>query len=250
MQGDIIQFEDTRGISGYGTALLVKESGEKLYSLYLPMEEVPSVYGSTESFDYNILISMVKGKVQGKQELDDVDIDVMLHRDNVLRIQSLTGQLLDFLVLYQDGTGYTFSATTSFRPNTAGADILKGTLTFTPSSADPISIDVRDLIKQTVKFTQSIPNMIAFNSEKKEQKVIVKIAQPNATYNITSNNTAFTVSEPTSDGEITITASDDITADQYGIIYIKAGSSDKLNGSETDLKYAPWTTTIGVSYTV
>lgn len=249
MQGDIVQFENNRGISGYGTALLVKETGEELYSLYLPLEEVPSVYGSTESFDYNILISMVKGKVMGKQELDDVDIEVMLHRDNILRIQSLTGKVLDFLVLYQDGTGYTFSAETKFRPNNAADDILRGNLTFTPSSADPLSLDVRDLIKQTVKFAQTIPNMIAFNSENKEQKVVVKIEQPNATYEVKSNNSKFTVTQPDDKGIVTITATEGIDTDQYGIIYITAGSSDKIGSSDT-LKYAPWTTTIGVSYTV
>lgn len=249
MQKGLVKFESSRGQSGYDTALLVREPGEKLYSLYLPMEEVPSVFGSTESFDINILIAGVKGKIMGKQELEDVDVDVLLHRDNILRINSLVGQVLDFLVLYSDGTGYTFSATTQFRPNTASADVLRGTLTFSPLSANTVSVDVRDLVKQTVSFAQTIPDSLSFSSDAKatSQKVTVKITQPNAQYEITSNNSVFTVSEPDSDGVVTITCAGNQTKDQFGIIYIKASSTDKLAGSETESKYAPWTTTIAVS---
>lgn len=238
MQGDIIQTNTTRAQSGYGAALLVKLPEDTLYSLYLPLETAPSVYGSVESFDIDILTDPTKGKVEGKDELDSKDIEFLLHRDNVRRAKSLAGQVLDWLVVYQDGTGYTFVASTKVRSNDAEADVLKGTITFTPMSASELMDDVRDLIRPTVQFANTIPARLTFSASETEKTVIVKTDPTSATITAESNSSSFTAT--ITDGKLKITTGTSITDGATGIVTIKAADSEK--------KYAPWETTIAVEY--
>ena len=63
-------YNDNRGQTGYSAMLLVKEPSDTLYSIICPLESVPSVFGSPESFDYNFLSAPTKGKLEGKEELD------------------------------------------------------------------------------------------------------------------------------------------------------------------------------------
>src|SRR5574344_1728708 len=104
-------YNDNRGQTGYSAMLLVKEPSDTLYSIICPLESVPSVFGSPESFDYNFLSAPTKGKLEGKEELETKDVEVFWHRDNALRLEALQGRLLDFLVVYQDYVGRAFSGT-------------------------------------------------------------------------------------------------------------------------------------------
>lgn len=249
MQGDIIQTNTTRGLTGYGSALLVKDTNDTLYSLYLPLGTTPSVAGTPESFTFDILTDPAKGKLIGKPELDSKDIDFMLHRDNVRRAKKFANKVCDFLVVYQDGTGYTFSAETRVKSNDAEGDILYGTITFSPLSASELLDDVRDLIRPTIQFTGTIPAREKFSSTKTTMDINVKTNLSGATITATSNSNQFTVASGSgsgadtttlTDGKLTIATASGITAGATGIITIVAKDS-------TD-KYASWETTIAVEY--
>lgn len=249
MQGDIIQTNTTRGLTGYGSALLVKKPSETLYSLYLPLGTTPSVSGSPESFTFDILTDPKKGKLLGKEELESKDIDFMLHRDNIRRAKQFANQVCDFLVVYQDGTGYTFSAETRVKSNDAEGDILYGTITFSPTTASDLLDDVRDLIRPTIQYTVTIPARERFNSSKTTTDIEIKTNLSSATITATSNSNMFTVKSASgtagatatlTDGKLTIATASGITAGATGIITIVA--------SDSTSKYASWETTIAVEY--
>ena len=76
------QYNETRALSGYKSACLVKRTGEEKYSLVGATESVPYVFGDKETFDFNLLQSPVIGQVEGKMSLEAQDIEVLHHRDN------------------------------------------------------------------------------------------------------------------------------------------------------------------------
>lgn len=147
--------------SGYKAAWLVKEQGASKYSLLVASETVPSVFGSEDSFEFDLLQSPVKGKVKGKMTLDDKEVEVLHTRDNVLRANRLKDKVLDFLFIDSQFVGYKYSGTLSYRVNDAEADILRGTFTIVPMSADPDPImDCRSLIMETLCFESVIPDTV------------------------------------------------------------------------------------------
>lgn len=233
---------EKRAMSGYGSALLYKEANESLYHLVLPLETIPTVSGSTDTFDFDILTCPSKGQVEGKESLEQVDIDFLWHRDNVRQLESLEGRVLDFMVVYQDFTARTFTGTIKVRPQDATADIMRGTFTVTPMSASTTTIlDARDLIQDTLWFTNQIPASTMVGATAEEIKIGTNPAT--ATLSIvedaegTNNNFEVEVTQPTQteSGKISITSKDN-TKTQYGIVFIKASADG----------YASWTTSIAL----
>ena len=132
---ELQKYCEDRALTGYGAALLYKESYETLYHLLLPLETVPTPNGSVDTFDFDVLTCLSKGQVEGKESLDQKDVDYLWHRDNVRRIESLQGRVLDFMAVYKDFTARTFTGTIKNRPQDPTADIHRGTFTITPMSA-------------------------------------------------------------------------------------------------------------------
>ena len=173
---DLKKYCDKRPMSGYGSALLYYdpsdatekgEDGTYLYHLLLPLENAPTVTGSTDTFDFDILTCPSKGQVEGKETLDQKDVDFLWHRDNVARLEALQGKVLEFLVVYQDFTARAFTGSIKVKPQDAGADIMRGTFTITPLSAiSSTFLDARDLIKDTVMFSNAIPAMVEVETGK------------------------------------------------------------------------------------
>jgi len=235
-------YNDNRGQTGYSAMLLVKEPSDTLYSIICPLESVPSVFGSPESFDYNFLSAPTKGKLEGKEELETKDVEVFWHRDNALRLEALQGRVLDFLVVYQDYVGRAFSGTLRARPNDAGAEILKGTMTITPLSATTTSLlDCRDLIKPTVYFASIVPDSVAVVTTTASEINLTTVPFL-ATISAAVDNSAFTVTptQPTGTtaGKIAITVSTAAVSPQYGIVTVTV----------SDTGYAEWKTTVAVSF--
>ena len=225
------KYQEHRGQAGYKSALLVKEQSETKYSLLVASETVPSVFGSQNSFEFDLLNSPVLGKVAGKMSLDDKEVECLLHRDNVYRFEQLKDKVLDFLYLTPDFVGWAFNGTITFRANDASADVLRGTYTITPMSADPNPImDCRGLVQETLCFASSIPEN-ALGGSKVNLALIQSVA---ATYttslydNATKTwGTPATLAVENGMGTLPTTA---------GLYAIKATA----NG------YASWTTTIYV----
>ena len=240
---DLQKYCDPKTMSGYGSALLYKEANESLYHLLLPLESAPSVFGSVDTFDYDLLTCKTKGKVEGKETLDQKDVEFMWHRDNVRRLESLQGKVLDFMVVYQDFTARTFTGKIRVRPNDADADIMKGTFTITPSSAAVVSLlDCRDLIQDTITFATTIPDSLVIGNTATSVDVVTD-PKTGVTITATCDNSSFKVEavKPTGDEnwKVTIQKGESAgTAPQYGIVVITASATG----------YASWTTSIAVEF--
>lgn len=247
---EFLHYDDKRSMSGYNSMLLVKTAAETKYSLLLPLESTPSVFGEVETFEYDLLTAPTKGQVEGKESLDSAEVDFLLHRDNIRRLQGLEGKTLDFLVVYGDYTGYTFTGTIKIRPQNAEADVLRGTFTITPISANPMILDCRDSIKETVWFTNTIDEEIKFSSATKTATVIIATNPDNAKIAVESDSPAFTATATQASGDqpakVVVNCSESISGKQYGIITVTASAQG--TGTEEDPEYAPWTISFRVSY--
>ena len=235
---------DKKAMSGYGSALLYRDAtaGDTKYHLLLPLETVPAVNGSVDTFEFDLLTCPSKGSVEGKESLDQKDVEFLWHRDNVKRLESLQGRVIDFLAVYGDMTGRKFSGTIKVRPNDVSNDIARGTFTITPISASITTVeDVSDFIQDTVAFASTIPAEI-------EVVVGTPYVLPceldpteNTTVTVTNSNTAITGAYNAKSGatpaNVTITA----TTAGTGIVTLLAKDS-----RTTGAQYASWTTTVRV----
>ena len=157
------KYLENKGQSGYRAAILVSETGDVTggYSLLVASETIPSIFGSVDSFEFDLLNSPVKGKIAGKMTLDDKEVEVLHHRDNVYRFEKLKDKTLNFMVIDSQFVGYKFVGTISYRMNDASADVLRGTYTITPMSADPVPVlDARPYCIETLCFSSVVPDDI------------------------------------------------------------------------------------------
>lgn len=242
------KYQEHRGLSGYGSAILVKERNEAKYSLLVASQTVPAVFGSQNSFEFDLLNSPADGKIAGKISLDDKEVnDVLLHRDNVYRFQQLKGKVLDFLYLTPDFVGWHFTGTVSFKPNDASAEVLTGTYTIVPMSADDTPIlNCRDDVQETLCFAEVIPENVNIGD-----KINVSLVQ---TLNSTTDSLVYKVFEISKNGTKGTEAA--VVPDSAGYIALSSTASTntaqvsagKLYGVTVSATgYASWTTTIYVN---
>lgn len=245
MQGDFIQKEDTRPISGYGSALLVDEHNDGYYELVIPLETIPTIYGDEDVFDYDLLTAIAKGKVKGKMDLSAVTTDILYTRENIYRLSQLENKTLSYMVFHNNYTGYTFTGQISFRENDTEADILRGTLSITPLNVNDRFMDGRNMVRQTLDFAGTIPESVVLTSGEtsKEIGIAVSQADANATFDVEVKGASDKFTATYADGKLTISTTATETA--YGLIFITAKSATKMGDVD---KYAPWTMTIAVEY--
>ena len=223
------KYLEHKGQAGYRAAILVKEQSAELYSLLVASETVPSVFGTTDSFEFDLLNSPVKGKIAGKMSLDDKEVEVLHHRDNVYRFEKLKNKVLDFMIVDSNFVGYKFSGTISYRMNDASADVLRGTYTITPMSADPNPVlDARSLCQETLCFADVVPDEVNAG-----EKIRLSVVQTGVTVTYTS----FLINSNGTEGEPTTINSNEFTAPSTTGLY---GITASASG------YAPWTTTVFV----
>lgn len=227
------KYLENKGQAGYRAAILVKEQGEALYSLLVASETVPSVFGSQDSFEFDLLNSPVKGKIAGKMSLDDKEVEVLHHRDNVYRFEKLKGKVLDFMVVDGNFVGYKFTGTLSYRMNDATADVLRGTYTITPMSADPNPIlNARDLCQETLCFADVVPDEMY-----QTEAITLSVVQGATGVTFSAKKVDENGNETDATSAI---SSNKFTAPTQGGLYA-------ITASATD--YAPWTTTVYVHAT-
>lgn len=243
------KYVETRAQNAYGSALLVKTSSETKYSLLIAGESVPAVFGSKNTFEFNLINSKTVGKVSDKISLDEKDVEFLLHRDNVNRLESFKGETLDFMYFTPDFMGWKFVGTIDYRPNDATADILRGTYTIIPTSADPSPImDARSLIQETICIVNSVDDSIQVPSGTTGTSVNIECDVENFTIvtevkdgatGLTSNKFTVTTTAPTAQnaylGSIKIVGND-ASVDDYAIVYVTVSKAG----------YSSWTTTIAV----
>lgn len=240
---------ESRAQSGYGAALLVKLQNETKYSLLIASETVPAVFGTPSSFEFDLLNSRSLGRVAGKSSVDDKDVEFLLHRDNIYRLAQFRGKILDFLYFTPDCMAWHFVGQIRVRPNDAGADVLRGTYTVVPMSVDekPI-LDARGLIKETVLFTDVVPDSLVIKTSETvtlsanvpEAKFECKIYDTTDGKVATTESTIFTAG--TIEGNtLTIAKGSSIpTGTHYALAFVTVSADDD---------YASWTTTIALSTT-
>ena len=224
------KYLEHKGQTGYRAAILVKEQSAQLYSLLVASETVPSVFGTPDSFEFDLLNSPVKGKIAGKMSLDDKEVEVLHHRDNVYRFEKLKNKVLDFMVVDSNFVGYKFSGTLSYRMNDASADVLRGTYTITPMSADPNPVlDAPSLSQETLCFADGVPDTV-----KAGDKITLSVVQ-------TSASATFAAAKINENGtetpEVSAISDSVFTAPTGGGLYA-------ITASATG--YASWTTTVYV----
>lgn len=232
------KYQEHRGQSGYGASILVKEQTATKYSLLVASQTTPTVFGTQNSFEFDLLNSPVTGKIAGKIALDNKEVnDVLLHRDNVWRFAQLKGKMLDFLYMTPDFVGWHFTGTVTLKPNDASADVLTGTYTIVPISADDDPIfECRSLVEETLCFSEAIPE-----SAKKADSIDVKLVQNDAT----ATYTAFPINSNGRKGSETAVTLDAGTTKLKLASVVGSSGSDGLYGiTASATGYAPWTTTI------
>lgn len=233
------KFCDKKAISGYGSALLYRDAqaGDKKYHLLIPLETVPSVNGSVDTFEFDLLTCPSKGQVEGKESLEQKDVEFLWHRDNVARLEALQGRVLDFLAVYSDMTGRKFSGTIKVRPNDVNNDIVRGTFTITPLSASVTTIlDCSDIIQDTVAFASTIPAEIEVGVNKPYELDCQTNPATGTTVEVTSD--VGTVTGTYASGTVTVKA----TAAGTAVLTLTAKDSN----TESDTRMASWQTTVRV----
>lgn len=241
------KYVETRGQSAYGSAILVKEQSETQYSLLIASETVPAIFGSQGSFEFNLVNSKTIGKIPDKVTLDEKEVEFLLHRDNIYRLENLKDRPLDFLYLTPDFIGWAFTGMISYRPNDATAEILRGTYMITPMTADPTPIlDARKLVKETIAITNVVPSSLEVGATKVDitvvcdvkgftTSVVIKDSYNGETSEkYTANITDAT--DTTNTATISFTGSS-LTNSTYAIAYITVSKTG----------YASWTTTVALN---
>ena len=240
MSINLKKFEDKRPVSGYGGALCYvdpsnSEDADLKYHILIPLESLPAVTGSTDSFEYDLLNSPSKGKVQGKGSLEDTDLEFLWHRDNVRRLEALQGRSIDFMIVFPDFTARKFTGTIKVRNNEISADVAKGTITITPITASETTIlDCRSELKDTVAITSNIDDNVELKGTG-SQVVAVATDPSDATITVTIDKSSVATVSAFADGKFTITG----VAKGYAMVTIKASK----------LGMASWETTMAVEVT-
>lgn len=132
------QYNESQAQTGYKSAVLYKEQGDTKYRFLCASETVPFPYGTKDTFEYDLLNSSSKGMVEGKNTLDQKEVELLYTPNNAYLFEKLKGRVLDFMSLTPDKVGYKYHGKISFRPNDASAGIHRGTYTITPMGASEI----------------------------------------------------------------------------------------------------------------
>lgn len=244
------KYVESRAQNAYGSAILVKDpdttkNPDGKFSLLIASETVPAIFGSQGSFEFNLINAKVIGKVSDKSTLEDKETEFLLHRDNINRLEYFKGKVLDFLYFTPDFMGWRFTGQISARPNDATAEILRGTYTITPMSADPAPImDARSLIIETVTILNAVPDSIQVGTSGTSIDVVCDVEGFTTTVEIKDGvtgaaNAKFSATGAGAATKDTATISISgvsATAEDYALAYITVSKTG----------YAPWTTTVAL----
>lgn len=155
------QSSETRGTTGYKGAILVKDPYNTIpdkYSLLVPSTTIPSIFGSTNTVEIDILNSPSITAIEGKPSSEPKDVEILHHRDNAFRFHRLAGRTLDVMTINSEFMGYKSTCTVRYRPNDASNDVWTATYTLTSSSGDQTPVYYAgDEIAVTLCFKTSIP---------------------------------------------------------------------------------------------
>lgn len=151
-----------RGHVGAGGQWCVWDNEYNKFRLVCPTETLPSVAGSQDTVDHDVMTSLYKSKIPGKISLDAKEFSILHNRDDIMRIQDLIGSEHEFLNMYPDRTGRRYRGTLSFRENDASSsDKVTDTIVITPSwVAEKPTLNVMDMVIPTNVITSVIDEQV------------------------------------------------------------------------------------------
>lgn len=199
--------DTSRGMTGEYGQLNVYDATLGKYVLFLPLETLPAVVGSTNTVENDVTTSRTISKIKGKKTIDDKEITFLWHRDNIERLNEFIGKQCDFLVSYKDGTGWKFSGEITYKNDDAtSGDKLTGTITVIASQVDEVATsNVLDLMAKTCLITNAdFPSELYLSKENGSKEIAVKLSNASGTCEVTSDNTAITATYQS--GKITISS--------------------------------------------
>lgn len=223
--------DDTRAQNGIGSQLNIWDETLQKYVLFIPLETVPSVVGSTNTSEVDLLTSASITKIEGKSTVDDKDVTFLWHRDNLRRLRQYAGKQCKFLVSYPDYTGWTFEGKIIYKPDDGTSDKLTGTFTIIANKVGEREIeDVRPMMAKTCFITSTIPFELVLGASK-TQTINLSATSSSATF--TAESSAEGINASITGSQLTITGG---ASASYGIVTIKSSASGM----------ASWETTIAV----
>lgn len=153
------EINDTRAMTDIGAAIFVKRGGATKYSLWLATTNIPATGSAPEQVETTVNTSRKKTYTYGRQDTPQKECTFMAHRDNFEILKGDYNKQLDFLQINPDGTGWKFSGFVSFyQDEVAVGSNLTGKAVITVSSSEELpTINVADIIEETVTFISSVP---------------------------------------------------------------------------------------------
>lgn len=216
------EINDTRAMTDIGAAIFVKRGGATKYSLWLATTNIPATGSAPEQVETTVNTSRKKTYTYGRQDTPQKECTFMAHRDNFEILKGDYNKQLDFLQINPDGTGWKFSGFVSFyQDEVAVGSNLTGKAVITVSSSEELpTINVADIIEETVTFISSVPADVQLEGT------------ANTTINIVTDPADATLSATTdTEGVATVTAE----ANGIKITGVKAGSAIiKVTAKKTD----------------
>ena len=153
------EINDTRAMTDIGAAIFVKRGGATKYSLWLATTNIPATGSAPEQVETTVNTSRKKTYTYGRQDTPQKECTFMAHRDNFEILKGDYNKQLDFLQVNPDGTGWKFAGFVSFyQDEVSVGSNLTGKAVITVSSSEELpTINVADIIEETVTFISSVP---------------------------------------------------------------------------------------------
>lgn len=184
-------FEEDRAQLGVGAGLYVKNKSG-LFELAFPSEKVPSCSGDTETVEIDVTTSKRKTKLEGKETLNDVELEVFAHRDNKRRVEELSKEPHEYFSCDSDYSGEIFSGTMSNKVgDRASGDPTKMTVKIVPSAL--IEKNVEDgytMIQDSARVLTQLPSVIHFSTMTETYENALSIFPSDATVEVKSETSA------------------------------------------------------------
>lgn len=206
------EINDTRAMTDIGAAIFVKRGGATKYSLWLATTNIPATGSAPEQVETTVNTSRKKTYTYGRQDTPQKECTFMAHRDNFEILKGDYNKQLDFLQINPDGTGWKFAGFVSFyQDEVSVGSNLTGKAVITVSSSEELpTINVADIIEETVTFISSVPSEVEIKGTGEETINIVN-DPADATLSVTSDTT----------GVVTATA----TGNSIKLTGVKSGSA-------------------------
>ena len=172
-----------------GSALLIKKANGK-YSLFIPVEGTGENGATPNQLEKTAIGNKQTTSVEGRSENPQKTLPFYWHRDNVNALESVKGQVCEFLRLFPDFTGIKYSGKVSYKANnTDVGNLEQGEMTITPETSDEYVNNCYDLVEDTVVFTNAIDEKIVISGT--GTKTYTLSTNPDgATYTVASDTTA------------------------------------------------------------